>query len=50
MPSVGKGLGVMRLLKKWLQVQDSDWYKKGIRALVFRWRKAVEVDGDYVEE
>jgi hypothetical protein len=51
MPSVGKGLGVMtRLLKKWLRVQDLDWYKMGIHALVSRWCKAFEVDGDYVEK
>jgi hypothetical protein len=37
-------------VKKWLRVQISDWYKKGLDALVYRWRKAVEVDGDYVEK
>jgi hypothetical protein len=51
MPSVGKGLGMMvRLLKKWLRVQYSNWYKTGIHALVTRWHKAVEVDGDYVKK
>jgi hypothetical protein len=37
---------VIEEVKKWLRVQDSDWYKTGIHALVSRWRKAVEVDGD----
>jgi hypothetical protein len=37
-------------VKKWLRVQDSDCYRTGIHVLVSRWRKAVEVDGDYVEK
>jgi hypothetical protein len=37
-------------VKKWLQVQDSDWRKTGIHGLVSCWRKAVEVVGDYVEK
>jgi transposase len=36
-------------VKKWLQVQNSDWYNTGIHALVSHWRKAVEVNGDYEE-
>ena len=32
----------------WLQVQNSDWYKKLIDAC--HWHKAVEVDGEYVEK
>jgi hypothetical protein len=47
MPSMGKALGVMmRLLKKGLQVQNTNWYKKGIDAPASRRHKAVEVDGD----
>jgi hypothetical protein len=38
-----------RLLKKWLQVQNSNWYK-GTDALVSHWHKAVEVHGDYTEK
>jgi hypothetical protein len=30
--------------------QDKEWYRQGIHALVSRWRKAVEVDGDFVEK
>ena len=34
MPPARKGLGMLtRLLKKWLLVQDSNWYKEGIDAL-----------------
>jgi hypothetical protein len=47
-----KGVGVMiRLLKKWLQVQNSsNWYKKRRdNTLASHWQKAVEV-GDYVEK
>jgi histone-lysine N-methyltransferase SETMAR len=29
--------------KKWLRVQDSDWHKTGIHALVSHWRKAVKL-------
>jgi hypothetical protein len=50
MPSVGKGLVVMiRLLKKWLWVQNSD-VQEGLDALVSHWFSAVEVNGDYVEK
>jgi len=36
-------------MKKWLRVQNLNWYKKGIDVLVSCWRKAVEA-GDYVEK
>ena len=26
------------------------WYREGMHALVSRWRKAVDLDGDYVEK
>jgi hypothetical protein len=29
--------------------QDNEWYQQGMHALVSCWRKAVEVDGDHVE-
>jgi histone-lysine N-methyltransferase SETMAR len=32
---------VMEEEKKWLRVQDSNWYKTEIHALVSRWRKEV---------
>jgi hypothetical protein len=37
-------------VRKWLCRQDKSWYWQGIHALVPRWRKAVQVDGDYVEK
>jgi hypothetical protein len=36
-------------MKKWLRVQNLNWYKKGIDVLVSCWHKVVEV-GDYVEK
>jgi hypothetical protein len=30
--------------------QDKKWYRQDTHALVSRWRKAVEVDGDLVEK
>lgn len=41
--------GVIHAAKKWLHDQDKIWYGLGIHALVSRWHKAVQVDGDYVE-
>lgn len=36
--------------KQWLQHVGPDFYRAGIQALVPRWRKAVERDGNYVEK
>lgn len=48
MPSADKGLGVTtRLLKNWPGAQNSNWYKKGIAALVLGRCKAVEDDEDH---
>lgn len=41
---------VIEEAKKWLRVYISKWYKKGLDALAYRWRKAVEVDGECVEK
>jgi hypothetical protein len=30
--------------------QETSWYREGMHALVSRWRKAVDLDGDYVEK
>jgi hypothetical protein len=30
--------------------QDKEWYRQDIHTLVSRWRKVVEVDGDFVEK
>jgi hypothetical protein len=41
---------VIEAVRKWLHRQDKSWYQQGIHALVPCWRKAVQVDGDYVEK
>jgi hypothetical protein len=49
----GKSFGsgdVIEEVKKWLRVQDSDWCKTSVHALVSRWCKAFKVDRDYVEK
>jgi histone-lysine N-methyltransferase SETMAR len=41
---------VIEAVRKWPRRQDKSWYRQGIHALVPRWRKAIQVDGDYVEK
>ena len=41
---------VIRAVRTWLREQETSWYREGRHALVSRWRKAVDVDGDYVEK
>jgi histone-lysine N-methyltransferase SETMAR len=41
---------VIEAARKWLPRQHKSWYRQGIHALVPRWCKAVQVDGDYVEK
>jgi histone-lysine N-methyltransferase SETMAR len=41
---------VIEAVRKWLLRQDKSWYQKGIHALVPRWHKTIQVDGDYVEK
>jgi hypothetical protein len=41
---------VIRALRTWLRERETSWYREGMHALVARWRKAVDVDGDYVEK
>jgi hypothetical protein len=38
------------ILGTWLREQETSWYREGMYALVSRWRKAVDVDGGYVEK
>jgi hypothetical protein len=40
---------VIRAVRTWLREQETSWYREGMHALVSRWRKATDVDGDYVE-
>ena len=53
------GFGELRLqeVEKWscmidrcLREQETSWYREDMHALVSPWRKAVDVDGDYVEK
>jgi hypothetical protein len=37
-------------VRTWLREQEKSWYREGMHALVSRWSKAVDVDGDYVEK
>jgi hypothetical protein len=37
-------------VRTWLREQETSWYREGMHVLVSRWRKAVDVDGDYVEK
>jgi histone-lysine N-methyltransferase SETMAR len=41
---------VIEAVRKWLRRQGKSWYRQGIHALVPCGRKAVQVDGDYVEK
>ena len=41
---------VIRAVRTWLREQEASWNREGVHALVSRWRKAVDVDGDYVEK
>jgi len=41
---------VIRAVSTWLREQETSWYREGRHALVSRWRKAIDVDGDYVEK
>ena len=39
-----------RRVRQWLRRQDLAFYQAGIHALVKRWTKTVEMDGDYIEK
>ena len=41
---------VIHAVRTWLREQETSWYREGMHALVSRWRKAIDVDGDYVEK
>jgi hypothetical protein len=46
----GSGETEIRAVRTWIREQETSWYREGTHALVSRWRKAVDVDGDYVEK
>ena len=37
-------------VRQWLRRQNLAFYRTGIHALVKRWTKTVEMDGDYIEK
>lgn len=41
---------VIESVETWLKLQNKDFYKQGIHALVKRWRKVIAVCGDFVEK
>jgi histone-lysine N-methyltransferase SETMAR len=41
---------VIRAVWTWICEQETSWYREGMHALVSRWRKAIDVDVDYVEK
>jgi len=41
---------VIHAVRTWLSEQETSWYREGMHALVSRWRRAVDVDGDYVKK
>jgi hypothetical protein len=45
-----KWRNMIRAVRTCLHEQETSWYREGMHALVSRWHKAVDVDGDYVEK
>jgi hypothetical protein len=41
---------VIRAVRTWLREQETSWHREGMHALVSRWCKAIDLDGDYVEK
>ena len=41
---------VKSALRKWFQKQNTSFFKDGFQKLVQRWRKCIEVHGDFVEK
>jgi hypothetical protein len=41
---------VIRAVRTWLREQETSWYREGMDALVSHRRKAVDLDGGYVEK
>ena len=39
---------VIRTERTWLREQETSWFREGMHALVSRWRRAVDVEGDHV--
>ena len=41
---------VKSAVRKWVQKQNTNFFKNGFKKLVQRWRKCIEVCGDFVEK
>jgi hypothetical protein len=41
---------VIRAVRTWLPEQETSWYRESMHALLSRWCKAVDVNGDNVEK
>jgi hypothetical protein len=41
---------VIRAVRTLLREQETSWYMESMHALLSRWRKAVDLNGDYVEK
>jgi transposase len=37
-------------VKRWLRQRPAEWYREDTQALASRWRKAKDLEGDYVEK
>ena len=40
---------VILAVRTWPREQETCWFREGTHVLLWRWRKAVDVDGEYVE-
>ena len=40
---------VVSTVRTWLRQKVKEWHQSGIHALVPRWRKAIELPGEFVE-
>jgi hypothetical protein len=41
---------VITEVKRWSRQRPAEWYCEGTQALASRWRKAKDLEGDYVEK
>jgi hypothetical protein len=41
---------VITEVKRWLRQRPAEWYREGTQALASRWRKAKDIERDYVEK
>jgi hypothetical protein len=41
---------VISEVKSWLQQRPAGWYCEGVQAFTSRWRRAIDLEEDYVEK